>query len=337
MSRMPWAACAAFFLASTALLTPLAAETSGASFDCRKASTPRERLTCASDAARKADLEMGKAYATMLNIYTGPQRKDLQVAQRQFNSFLDGICAVARARKPEQRAEASTCLAERMEERARLLLGLGNAEIGKTMRLETRLRTEFRLHPPEQPEDTPQGWITNDAVPVLVGAPEPVAQAFNAWLKQAIDPDKPLIGGRRSMIGQVTRSVFVTHASLRLLSLQINEHVETGTMVPDRDVGINFDLVTGKPVPLDAIFERSDEWRRVMAAALARDINRPDELPEHLDRILAGGKDVIWAFGPDKVNVSWRVMNPPAESADIAAGEIARFIKPDSPWKPTTR
>ncbi len=171
-------------------------------------------------------------------------------------------------------------------------------------------------------------------MPVLVGASAPVTAAYDKAMARLIAPDKPLIAGRFSLIGAVTRTYTLSYVSPRLLSLQINEQVDAGTAVPDRDVGLNMDLTTGAAVPLEAIFTRNAAWRQVMRAALKRDINRPDELDERLDTILSGGNGVIWAFGADKVTASWTTMSPPAESAEIPATEIARFIKPESPWQP---
>lgn len=342
------AALAAVFFAGTALTCLAQGSETRASFDCRKAQTPREHATCASDEARKADAAMAAAYAPWLTRLSPPQLVAFKESQRRFNAYADGLCQVAGPQVAgaqvagaqlagsaggEARAEASQCLATMMTERAGFLAGLQRGEVGG-MRIEPRLRTEFRLHPQQDPDDKPQGWITNDVVPVLVGASAPVTAAYDKALARLIAPDKPLIAGRVSLIGAVTRSYTLSSFSHRLLSLQINEHVDAGTAVPDRDVGLNMDLTTGATVPLDAVFTRTAEWRQVMRAALKRDINRPDELDERLDTILSGGKGVIWAFGADKVTVSWTTSYPPAESAEIPLAEIARFIRQESPWQP---
>ncbi|MCZ8181883.1 MAG: lysozyme inhibitor LprI family protein [Beijerinckiaceae bacterium] len=330
------AARAAVFLAGTAFSAFAQAPETPASFDCRKAVTARERATCATEDARRTDSEMAAAYAPLLSRLSPPQAAALKESQRQFNAYADRLCAVDRARKPDALGEVSQCLAELMTQRAGHLAGLSVVTVDG-IRIEPRLRTEFRIHPADDPSDRRMGWITEDVMPVMSGAPEPAMKAFEAALRRMIAPEKPLIAGRITLNGAVTRTYAVSYLGQRLLSLQFNEHVDAGTAVPDRDVGLNIDMMTGAPVSLSAVFERNANWRKVMHEALRRDINRPDELDERLEEILSGGKGVIWAFGADKVTVSWTTLSPPAESAEIPLAEIARFIRPDSPWRPATR
>lgn len=338
MSRLTPAALAAFFLASTGLASTVLASSAlaqdqQASFACAKAKAPREIATCATPEARKADAEMAAAYSKWMRKLSAPQAAALQASQRQFNAYADRRCAVERVRKEEAREESSKCLAELMIDRTGFLDGLRSATANGMM-IEPRVTTAFQIHRDDDGESMPQGWITNDAVPVLLGGSETATAAFSAEIRRMMNPDKALIAGRHTLIGSVTRSFTITYFTPKLLSLQVNEHVEAGTSVPDRDVGTNLDLTTGKPVPVEAVFTTGDAWRAAMADALRRDINRPEDLGKHLNRILTGGRDVIWSYGSDKVNVSWRGMYPPDESADVPLSDIARFIRPDSPWQP---
>ncbi len=87
-----------FFFAGTALTCLAQDSESRASFDCRKAQTPREHATCASDEARKADAAMAAAYAPWLARLSPPQRAAFKESQRRFNAYADGLCQVAGAK-----------------------------------------------------------------------------------------------------------------------------------------------------------------------------------------------------------------------------------------------
>lgn len=318
----------------------LAAETpqgDRASFNCAKAQTTRELTVCATLDTRKADAEMARAYSDLLRALSPPRAEALVKAQRTFNAYVDQSCRLGGVGpKPlSARDAAQTCLTEKLTERAEFLGGLAVARAGSLV-IEPLVTTAFRV---SRARDDGQvaDWVTHDAIPQLSGVRDDVATLFASEVKRLFRTDTPLIAGRTTLVGSVTRSYTVSLLDERLASLQATERVEAGTRVSPVEFGINIDLRAGKRLQLDAVFERSIAWREAVTQALRQDLNHPGEFDTHIATILDAGRDVLWAFARDKVTVSWKTMNDPGESVDVPAGVLVPFLKPDSPWRPASR
>lgn len=337
MKQFSLAALALAILATGAPAAQTKPEDDRASFDCAKARTTRERTVCATPETRKADSEMAHAFSSLLRALSAPRAEALVASQRAFNAYVDQSCRLGGTgpKPPSQRDAAQTCLAEKLTERAEFLGGLAVARAGALV-IEPLVSTAFRVS--RTREDEPAAdWVTHDAVPQLSGAREEVAVLFAAEVKRLFRTETPLIAGRTSLVGSVIRSYSVSLLDERLASLQAVERVEAGTRVSPVEIGLNLDFGAGRRLQLDAVFERGDAWRAAVTKALRQELNHPGEFDTHLATILDAGRDVLWAFAPDKVTVSWKTMNDPGESVDVPAGVLAPFLKPNSPWRPARR
>lgn len=336
MKKFSLSALALAVLATSAL----AAETpqgDRASFDCAKAQTTREHTVCATPDTRKADAEMARAYSDLLRALSPPRAEALVKAQRTFNAYVDQSCRLGGVgpKSLSSRDAAQTCLTEKLTERAEFLGSLAVTRAGSVV-VEPLVTTAFRVARARD-DGSAADWVTHDAIPQLSGAREEVAALFAAEVKRLFRSDTPLIAGRTTLVGSVTRSYSVSLLDERLASLQATERVEAGTRVSPVEIGLNLDLRAGKRLQLDAVFERSLAWREAVTQALKQDLNHPEEFDTHLTTILDAGRDVLWAFAPGKVTVSWKTMNDPGESVNVPAGTLAPFLKPDSPWRPAPR
>lgn len=307
---------------------------SRASFDCAKARSTHERVICASPETRKADATVAKAFATAKGALSPAQAQALVVSQRDFNTYLAKICWLdgAMPKSAEAQTVATFCLTNGLGPRAEFLDGLKVAIAG-SLRLEPRVTTAHRILPGE----SRNGWITDDAMPVLIGAPAAVEKAFAAEIREIYNAGQPLIAGRTTLVGAVTRDYRVATMDENFVSLSVTERVETGVSVPPREEGLNFDLKTGRPVALDDIFKTSQAWRTAMKTALRKDLNHPEEFDHYVDHVLDNGKGVNWLFFRDKIEVNWVGSQQPGEFVEVPVSVVAPFLKPDSPWKPVTR
>lgn len=337
MKRFNLAAVAIALFATSALAAETKPQDDRASFDCTKARTTREHTACASPETRKADAEMARAFSRLLRALSPPRAEALVKSQRAFNTYVDQSCRLGGAgpKASSSRDAAGTCLAEKLTERAEFL---GSLEVARAdpLVIEPLVSTEFRVARTND-DSAAADWVTHDAIPLLSGAREDVAALFSAEVKRLFKPGTPLIAGRTSLIGSVTRGYSVSWLDERLASLQAVERVEAGTRVSPVEFGINLDMRAARPLQLDTVFERNTAWRDAVTQALKQELNHPGEFDTHIAAVLAAGPDTLWAFAPDKVTVSWKTMNDPGESVDVPAGVLTPFLRQDSPWRPTPR
>ncbi len=320
--------------ASTALTaSPLRAQEGleRASFDCTKARSVEERMRCANDDTRRADAENAKAFGAARAGMSPEQAQALLASQRDFNAYLPKICKLdgSMPKSGDAHAEAVSCLTNRLIPRTDFLNTLKTFAAGP-LRLEARATTAHRIFKGEHPG----GWITDDAIPVLVGASTDVSKAFVAEIREIYNDGKPLIGGRLTLHGAVIRNYQVSSFDEGFVSILVTERVETGVNVPPRENALNFDLRRGRAVGPDDIFVTSDAWRKVMTEALKKELNDPASFPRYIDHVLDNGMGVNWIFYPDKIEVSWAGAQPPGENVAVPSAVVKPFLKPDSPWKP---
>ncbi|ABS65191.1 conserved hypothetical protein [Parvibaculum lavamentivorans DS-1] len=99
-----------------------AAPASAASFDCGKASSPREKAICSDEALSALDEEIAGAYASARAALSPRGAEILRKSQRSWLRFLDKACPRATA----------ACLAPWMEDQAKFLAGAVVKKSGRT-------------------------------------------------------------------------------------------------------------------------------------------------------------------------------------------------------------
>lgn len=105
-------------LASLSLSAPVGA----ASFDCAKASSPREKSVCSDESLSKADEEIAAYYASALKRLSAEGAERLRTGQRSWLAFLGKACP----------AGSVECLAPWYEERVTFLRDAVKEEGGNT-------------------------------------------------------------------------------------------------------------------------------------------------------------------------------------------------------------
>jgi uncharacterized protein YecT (DUF1311 family) len=307
-------------------------EQRNASFDCTRAKTRIERMICEWPDALIADGDMGEVFRRLQKELAKPAAEALLRSQRAFNAYVEKICEVGNILNQHGHNLESTanCVAGHTRTRADFLAAL-NVETAGALRIEPMITTQTRIR---GRENDISGWITNDAIPVLSGAAKPIADAFAAEVRRIFRAEKPLIRDRNDLNGAVTRTYRVGFINENFVSLSSLEHVDAGTSVPPYEVGLNFDLKSGRIVKLPDIFDMSDGWRNTVVEALSKGLNEPARFDEFRDRILRG-EEAVWRFGKDNVEVSWHTggIGPP-EQTEIDAAILAPFVKSGSPWRP---
>ncbi len=312
-------------------------ERANAGFDCGRAASTVERLTCGYPDALEADAAMARAYEA-LRVTLGPAAGEaLKRAQTAFNEDRALSCG-AQGYMPKDmslRGDMERCLAEVTAARAAYLGSLAPASAGP-LRIEPHLATATRRKKPGRNESwRASGWIAQDARPVLTGATPEVTRAFDRILRDEAGYGQPLIPPNQDFEGGRERSYVVHGLDERFASLLVTTRSDTGTSTPPAIVAINVDLRTGRSVRLDAIL---DVTRAGFAEALATAIGDQAQdgayLAANRDAI-ASGEESIWAFAEDKAIVSWRLGGgAPPEEVEIPATALAPFLKANSPWRP---
>lgn len=298
-----------------------------ASFDCAKAASALERVICDWPEALGADGDMGAQFKRLQSELSKPQAEALLRSQRAFNDYVRKACKLGGAlpKAADAIRTASSCVAGATRERADFLKVAFVATSG-ALRIEPLLVTQTKLGA--------ASWMTHDMQPVLSVAAPQIVSAFQQEVRRALRLSQPLIGARKDLDGSVVRTCEVEFLSDAFASLRCSERVQAGTSVPDVNVTVNFDMKSGKPVALDAIFNRGGEWAKAIGAALEKDLNNPDAFARQRDDILAG-KRSQWSFGERGVRVTWQGDGGgPGEDVEIPLDVLRPFVQPNSPWKP---
>lgn len=302
-------------------------------FDCSRAKTVKERIVCEWPDALLADSRMNADFRRLQKALGKTNAAALLQSQRTFNSFVAAICKTG-GKMPDdasQERDMAGCIAGYTLTRADFLAGLDVYAAG-SMRIEPAIVTRTKV---TGKGDDISGWMTNDALPVMSGASRKIAEAFAQQIRKLFRANEPLLRGRDTLTGAITRTYRIATMNENFISLVSTEHVEAGTSVPDYTFGLNFDLKSGKPLPLSAIFDRSENWKSAVVAAIRKDLNEPDRFDEYREQILAGADNIVWLFGKDRVTVIWRPGGiGPGEYAEIPASTLAPFVKDSSPWRP---
>jgi len=89
---------------------PYAAQTEAASFDCSKASTPRDRLICKTPALSELDSQLGRIYETRRALLSSDGRELLKTSQVSWLRFVYTVCAVTGNAKIADGDRAAACI-----------------------------------------------------------------------------------------------------------------------------------------------------------------------------------------------------------------------------------
>ncbi len=314
-------------------------ERATAGFDCGRAASTVERLTCGYPDALEADAAMAKAYEALRVSLGSTAAEALKRSQTAFNEDRALSCG-AQGGMPKDmglRGDMERCLAGVTASRAAYLGSLAPATAGP-LRIEPHLSTTTRRTMPDRNESwRASGWIAQDARPVLTGASPAVTRAFDRILAEKAGYGRPLIATDQDFEGGRERSYVVHALDERFASLLVTTRSETGTSTLPAIVAMNVDLRTGRSVRLDAILDVS---RAGFADALVKAIGDEAQDSAYLAAnrdAIASGEDSIWAFANDKAIISWRLGGgAPPEEVEIPAAVLAPFLKADSPWQPKT-
>ena len=109
-------------LAAALVSLCLAAPVRAASFDCAKASSPREKAVCSDESLSKADEDIAVHYASALKRLSTEGAERLRAGQRSWLAFLDKACP----------AGGTECLGPWYEERVSFLRDAVKKEGGNT-------------------------------------------------------------------------------------------------------------------------------------------------------------------------------------------------------------
>ncbi len=308
-----------------------------AGFDCARATTTVERLTCGHPDAMAADAAMARAYGALRSTLSPAAEEALKRSQAAFNEDRALACG-AKGDMPKdasRRSEIESCLADVTDARASYLSGLAPVVAGALL-IEPQLSTVTKRRMPGRIQSwRASGWIAQDARPVLFGASPAVTRSFDRILQSEAYVGRPLVTAAEDLEGGRERSYVVHLLTERFASLRFMTRTDAGTSTAPAIVAVNIDMRSGRSVPIDGMLDvRRGGFTEAFAKAVEGQVQDEAYFKANLVGI-ASGEDGAWSFTEDKAIVSWqRGGAAPPEEVEIPAAVLAPFLKADSPWQP---
>ena len=289
---------AALFLA--ALVVPVAAE--AASFDCEKASTPREKTICATPDLSKADEEIAANYEAAMSKLSPEGGSRLRDGQRSWLAFLGKAC-------PEGEAK---CLTPFMQDRVEFLAGAVSVEGGNTFFQWDDWRFIASAKPGEEEMPGANDMRYRQQLHYAIDAPDTNGErAFNA----AIAKEEEYLWNGFDGDTRMSASFTLNMASPELVSLDMFEWqfplgAAHGFGAADH---VNFRLDKGRPLRAGDVFDR-DGWRDALADAVLKELrkDRDEDSMPYFDGLEETVRDTVakpesWVLTEKSLGVNFSV------------------------------
>jgi uncharacterized protein len=241
-----------------------------ASFDCSAAATPFERAICDSEDLSRADEVLAKAFNTALGGLTKAAETALRKDQRAWLDFAQRACTedaepLTGGSYDEQGVR---CLTGVFSSRARIL-ELSRMMDGHRFVFESAYAV---LPDPNEADNPDSNWTvaTHDAAVALLDSDDPLAEAFNAFAREAAEPHSELYAGRdldgssdTSMALAVKSTAGTNRISLRLETYWFGHGAAHGNYA---DSVVHYFVPEERAVEAGDIFAGED-WEAVLVDA----------------------------------------------------------------------
>ncbi|MCW5746902.1 MAG: DUF3298 domain-containing protein [Alphaproteobacteria bacterium] len=315
-----------------------AAAQTGPGFDCAKATTAVEKAICGDAEAAAADRKMADAYARLLASLTLPAaRSHLQRDQTAWLSDRQRACAPAR----EKARDVMTCLRELTAARAEHLVGLPGGEdypfVGERRLIERGRRGGVAY-------DIAVSYAVFELPGVDFAQPN---AAIRDWVDKNAAYARPptdATGGGPDIGWYLEGGHDVLVATRGLVTVAAYWSIYSGGAHPNHGrTAWQVDVVRGRLLSLEDLFEPSSGWPDAITALVRADLKKQFEERPGNDEALepaALRKAVIetrrWIFAKDKVTLTF----DPYEVGPYAAGpyevdlsyaQLARYLRKAGP------
>ena len=294
---MPFCAYVAASVCSSAL---------AASFDCGKATSPRERVICGSGVLSELDGQLGRVYAARRALLSADGRALLQISERNWLGYVATVCPLSAPGQAGVRRKAEDCLQGRYQERLAQL-----TEVGRRMGPFVFNRVDlFAAEPAADDGGQVAGFDVQHLSYPQIDAP--MSAAARAWNTQNA---RSLGKGDDCGQGDEDTSYVLGLANARLISVQWTEYLYChGT--PHGMFGVKTQNIVLSPsfrqMTVQDMFGPDDGWMvhvqalfwdalrkkgwRPPANTVALSKSEIDSAVVRLDR---------WMFAPDGVSVGF--------------------------------
>jgi uncharacterized protein YecT (DUF1311 family) len=296
MSHLPFGASMTRTLIAVVLcLAWPAACLAAPSADCARATSDLERLICANNDLTQLDQSEAAWYSAMLRVVSAPGARELRKRQRAWLKEREACLTGVNASDTNLQV---TCLKEFYRQPSTSLLawfrhaGTLTLEERETVRHIRRWRvTETDSHP----------W--------LAGPPGPQVTAFNQYVSRRltlgrsmfsvapVELDKPPGGDT-----EYNRFYEIHHIDTRLISVEVFTHHESYFGHGWRsEFALNWDLNTGEPIKIAALFRPDKDWRQAVRGAVRAWLNDDGSFdkPEDIAALCDPDDNEGWLFNDD--------------------------------------
>ena len=315
---------------------------SGPSFDCTKARTAGEQFICKDASISKADRRLASAYHRLRQTEIAESFATVQASQRAWLNYVLKSCKAA-GKMPDdlgQKNDIRSCLDENYTDRAERLDGARVVK-SEALLLEPRMRFFSRAKPETE---------ESDIYPWMSGGKS--SAAFNAWISRVLElsgkkmDDKQLFAFGNDIPEDMKlyarRTYSVVRFDSKIASLQVLTYDYTGGAHEVLgETSLNWDLIKGRPISLNDVFQKERGWARFATDYCLNDLRDQFQAQGAPGPDRSAVTDVVndggnWMFDKDKAIVHFTVYTVASFSGgefdvDIPYRILKPYMRADAP------